>query len=184
MGTRKHRIPAFLMLLAALVVFMAATPKSVYGDGPRQGDGQGSCVKCHENLYFLHDTGKWFCLREAPMNCVDCHGGDPTSLIKEQSHSDRSAHPVFNDDSTKCLECHPAQRAERLRIFRETAGIKKVIVQADYVPVAFQPLVGSAAEQAEPVEGPPWKQAIMWLLGAGLVLTLIAGYKRANRARQ
>ena len=34
-------------------------------------------MSCHEDLYFLHDTGKLFCLNEkTAMNCVGCHGGN------------------------------------------------------------------------------------------------------------
>jgi len=182
MITQRHRIPVLLLLLPVLVVMMAAAAGTVFAEGPRPQAGQDSCVSCHENLYLLHDTGKWFCLREAPMGCVDCHGGDPASLVKEQAHAGRSAHPVFNEDSTRCLQCHPEERSERVQIFRRVAGIQKVIVQPDYVPVGS--IQQAAAEQAETAENQDWQQAILWLVGAGLILALIAGYRCANKARQ
>ena len=60
-----------------------------------------------DNLYYLHDTGKYFCLNELPMACVDCHGGDPQATIMEEGHTLRTAHPVINEDISKCQQCHP-----------------------------------------------------------------------------
>lgn len=177
MGARRYRLPFWSMLLPALLVLLLATPQSVHGDEPQPKATQGTCVSCHTDLYFLHDTGKWFCLRESPMSCADCHEGDPTSLVKQDAHADRSAHPVFNGDSQKCLECHPAQQVERVQIFRKVAGVKPVIVHAEYVPPASVPLESSPSQ---PQTG---RQLALTLLGVGLVAVLIAAYIRSNPAK-
>jgi hypothetical protein len=95
-----------------------------------------NCITCHEDLYFLHDTGNWYCLREAPMSCSECHGGDPGALTKEQAHAGRAAHPVINEDVSKCQECHPSECNERVDLFKQTAGIDTVLVAAPYTPVS------------------------------------------------
>jgi hypothetical protein len=95
---------------------------------------ENNCTTCHEDLYFLHDTGNWFCLRESPMNCVDCHGGNPEAVIQETSHLNRAAHPVINEDVSKCQECHPAECDKRVELFDQMAGIGQVQVAAPYTP--------------------------------------------------
>jgi hypothetical protein len=67
------------------------------------------------------------------MLCVDCHGGDPQAVTQELAHLNRAAHPVINEDVTKCQECHPEECNERVQIFDKTAGISQVLVAATYV---------------------------------------------------
>jgi len=122
-----------LVLIAILTVSFntpaQAQPQSI----PTNGN-ETNCIKCHEDLYFLHDTGKWFCIRESPMLCVDCHGGNPKAITQETAHINRAAHPVINDDVSKCQECHPEKSDERVAIFDQLAGIDKVLVAAPYTP--------------------------------------------------
>ena len=133
------------------------------------------CVSCHENLYFLHDTGKLFCLNEeTPMNCISCHGGDPTSFSKEAAHANRSAHPIINENITKCSECHPEQSRERVGTFSREAGVSLVMVSQPYTPA-----LSSAEDHPIPVTGDPqnskWIPAIagaLFILVVGLVLTI------------
>jgi hypothetical protein len=104
----------------------------VYADALAPTSDQGNCVNCHENLYFLHDTGNWYCLKDAPMSCVDCHGGDPLATSQEQAHLKRAAHPVLNNDISKCQECHPPECSERVKLFGQNAGISQVLIAAPY----------------------------------------------------
>jgi hypothetical protein len=93
------------------------------------------CISCHEDLYFLHDTGKWFCLnKETYMTCTGCHGGDPSAITKEAAHINRAAHPIINENTSKCSECHPEQSSERVEIFAREAGISRVMVSQPYKP--------------------------------------------------
>ena len=133
------------------------------------------CISCHEDLYFLHDTGKLFCLNEeTPMNCVGCHGGDPTAISKEVAHTNRAAHPIINENVSKCSECHPEQCSERVDIFSREAGISPVIVSQPYKP-AFS----ISNEQPIPVTGDVqnsrWIPAVagaLFILVVGLALTV------------
>jgi hypothetical protein len=112
-----------------LFLLMSET-KVAYADKLVPITDQQTCITCHENLYFLHDTGNWYCLRESPMSCVDCHGGNPAATAQEQAHLDRAAHPVTNDDTSKCQQCHPEECAERVKFFDQAAGINQVRVAA------------------------------------------------------
>jgi len=132
---------------ALLLLALLSTPTIVYADDPDPTPNRGNCITCHEDLYFLHDTGNWFCLREAPMSCVDCHGGDSLATTQEQAHVDRAAHPVINEDISKCQECHPNECTERMRIFDQTAGISEIMVAMPYTPNTFTENSSSAPVQ-------------------------------------
>ena len=143
------------------------------------------CISCHENLYLLHDTGKWFCLNEeTPMNCVGCHGGDPAAITKEAAHANRAAHPIINENVSKCSECHPKQSSDRVGIFAREAGISLVMVSQP-----FQPSIPVAETQPIPVTGnaqnSKWIPAIVgvfFILVVGLALTvyILFGVYRRN----
>ena len=133
----KKRSPFYLSILVIgvfILLVMVSTPATVYADDPHPTSDNGNCITCHEDLYFLHDTGNWYCLKESPMACVDCHGGNPIANTEELAHTERTAHPVINDDISKCQQCHPNECTERLQIFDETAGISKILVAAPYNP--------------------------------------------------
>jgi hypothetical protein len=66
------------------------------------------------------------------MRCVDCHGGDPSSLKQEEAHANRKAHPILNEDVSKCQECHPEECNERVEIFDQSSGISQVLVAVPY----------------------------------------------------
>jgi hypothetical protein len=139
-------IPALGALLLMTVLLF---PLAVSADNPTPDDG--NCINCHEDLYFLHDTGNWFCIRESPMRCVDCHGGDSTSLDKEAAHTNRKTYPILNEDASKCQECHPEKVDERVAKFDRMAGISNVLVAMPYQP----PGAPVADESAMAVEGEP-----------------------------
>jgi hypothetical protein len=122
------------LMVVAFLIFPSGEPSLAHAQEVTPAADHGTCIKCHENLYFLHDTGNWFCIRESPMRCVDCHGGDPSSLKQEEAHVNRKAHPIINEDVSKCQECHPAECNERVELFDQTAGISQVLVAAPYTP--------------------------------------------------
>jgi hypothetical protein len=133
-----HKTSSILFALSALlgiaIVTLSLNTPAQAQSIPTHGS-ENNCMNCHEDLYFLHDTGNWFCLRESPMRCVDCHGGDPQAVTEETAHLDRAAHPVINEDVSKCQECHPEECNERVELFDQTAGISRVLVAAPYTPV-------------------------------------------------
>lgn len=128
----------FRLTLLAAVILVTLTalsmPSTVHANDPVPVPDNGNCIVCHENLYFLHDTGNWFCLYESPMACADCHGGNPDTLDKDLAHARRAAHPVINDDVSKCRQCHPEECSDRVAFFDRSAGISDVLVAAPYTP--------------------------------------------------
>jgi hypothetical protein len=169
-----------IALMSAATLFVSGVePTRVHAQEPTPMADHGSCIKCHEDLYFLHDTGNWFCIHESRMHCVDYHGGDSTSLKQEEAHANRKAHPIINEDISKCQECHPAQCAERVAKLDQVAGISEVLVAGSYqptlVPVAEQPAVASTTESAI---YPNWISAMefitpVFLIGLVLVIYIV-----------
>lgn len=135
MVKRNLRLTLILTTAGILIVLTALSMPSVaYADDPVPAPDNGNCVTCHEDLYLLHDTGNWFCLKESPMTCVDCHGGDPNTLDKELAHANRATHPILNEDVTKCQQCHPDKCDERVEFFDQTAGISRILVAIPHAP--------------------------------------------------
>jgi hypothetical protein len=170
---------ASFAVFSLLVLSIAVSP--AYAQTPSQDVDNGTCVTCHEDLYFNHDTGNWFCLRESPMRCVDCHGGDPTATTQETAHYDRSAHPVVNGDISRCQECHTDadECCECVTKFDQVAGIKQVKLVSP-VPVSSAPeLVPGlpAVEEQEPVNWISILEILPLVLIAGLALTIYILHK-------
>ena len=175
--SRWFLIAAFAGILTLLTMW--TVPVHAQSPVPQ---AEPKCISCHEDLYFLHDTGKFFCLNEKNvMNCVDCHGGDPAAISKETAHANRAAHPIINENVSKCSECHPEQCSERVEIFSREAGISPVIVSQPYKP-AFSI---SSNEQPIPVTGDVqnsgWIPAVagaLFILVVGLALTIYILFKK------
>jgi cytochrome c553 len=139
---------------------------------------ESTCLSCHESLYYLYDTGKWFCVAKAPMACVNCHGGDPTATDQTAAHQHLETHPVINGDATTCQQCHPEDCAERVQQFDRMAGISQNIRVAvstqPQAAAAPQPIVQSSAFAFDPV-------IVLWSLGGVAVLVIglsVFGYLR------
>jgi hypothetical protein len=144
------------------------------------------CVNCHEDLYLLHDTGKWFCLNEeTPMTCVGCHGGNPEATTQKAAHTDRSPYPVINENISKCQECHPEQCTERVAEFGKVAGFSPVMVAAAYAPVMVVagPSNVPVAEHEQPSAIILWQEGLILAIIVVFVLTvvLITRYRRGGK---
>lgn len=183
MSKEKNFILHLLVASVVVIILMipGVKPSHVHAQEPTPPADHGTCIKCHENLYYLHDTGNWFCIRESPMRCVDCHGGDPAVIQKEAAHANRQAHPIINEDISKCQECHPAECPIRLAKFDQVAGISDVLVADAYTPApdvrSERPLDMVAGE---PGGNPAWlsvMEIIVLACIAGLALTLFAVHK-------
>ena len=145
-------LPITLFVFTLLIISSLMTAP-VQAQSPNQDVDNGTCITCHEDLYFNHDTGHWFCVSKSPMACVSCHGGDPTVTTKEDAHYDRSAHPVVDEDISVCQRCHTEDCFDCVSEFGQVAGIKDVKLAApDMDPcVSDQPLDLPITETREPV---------------------------------
>jgi len=145
-----------------------------------------NCINCHENLYFLHDTGKWFCIKESPMQCIDCHGGNPNAITQNKAHANRKAHPIINGDVTKCQECHPEECDGRVIKFDQQAGISKVLIAEPYQPVlqiivSEQPLVEPSKQPRESASWVSAMEIIVLIVVVGLALSVFVLRKEHHK---
>jgi hypothetical protein len=162
-----------MAVIVALALPFAIAPTQA--GSPLQVSAGNTCLICHEDLYYLHDTGKAYCLQDVPMACVDCHGGNPTALTKESAHFNRAAHPVINDDDKKCYQCHPSQAETRLETFRAVAGIPELLVALP-CPPASVPVTGGFPD-SEPEEWVLGLEALTLFIVAGLALVIFIAHK-------
>ena len=128
MSARKLFTLASLTVALIAAFMIPSTTVPAQAQTSLQAKTGNTCLVCHEDLYTLHSTGKAYCLNDAPMACIDCHGGDPTALTQEAAHFNRAAHPVVNEDDKKCYQCHPGLAETRLETFRAVAGIPEILV--------------------------------------------------------
>lgn len=120
-----HKLVAGLVLLGVLIYALFGEVSNAYA----VNGGGDQCVNCHRSQYHNYDNGKSFCLDESPMRCVDCHGGNPFATTKSQAHYDRSAHPVINEDVSRCYVCHLDDADANLSTFKKVAGLSSVHVE-------------------------------------------------------
>ena len=131
--SRKHNQWIFTMgvfLLSILLLTMIPAYKVLASAGTTTSN---SCFTCHEDLYYLHDLGKGYCLSEQTDRCVNCHEGNPGTMIKDASHTGLIAHPQ-KENGAKCQECHQEDSQERLISFASLAGYKPIVESISYVP--------------------------------------------------
>ena len=119
------------------------------------------------------------------MSCADCHGGDPAAVKQELAHADRTAHPVLNEDVSRCQECHPEECTDRVQIFDYTAGITEVRVAMPYTPriIADSPPADSIESHDD---FNAWMNArellpILLLAGAGLTIYILHKKRAAEK---
>jgi len=160
----------FVVLLAILSMpagVSAAQPTSVTSN---------SCLTCHEDLYYLHDTGKYYCITEHKDRCVNCHEGNAAVMKKDESHLGLIAHPQ-KDGGAKCQECHAEDVQARLAIFATLGGYKAVVEAEPYTP--SNTAVAGFPEVSEPhvVEKLPWVAGAILLFGFWLALVFLSPQK-------
>ena len=172
-----------LKWLAIVTVFigLAFTAAPGYADSDQPADNsESTCLSCHQNLYYLYDTGKWFCLCAAPMECATCHGGNPTAADMATAHQNRKAHPIIGDDTTTCQQCHLDNCANRVQKFDQVAGISQniqVAVSTQPRVTTVQPIAPQPTAEIDPV-------VLIWSLGGAAVLVAaVIGLWLLRRAR-
>lgn len=158
--------------MLALAFLILPLPAKVHALSPISVASDNSCLSCHENLYYLHDTGCWYCMSESHRDrCVDCHEGDPTAVQEEAAHLGLLTHPQANG-GVKCLECHTSDEAQmRISEFDSNQGFETV-VEAE--PYEFNPVETGFPNIVQPN---PIKENLGWLgfafLAFGIWLVLV-----------
>ena len=171
-----HWIIALATTLLFVLSLLLGLPAQASA-APVADSTSNSCFTCHEDLYYLHDTGKAYCLAEHVERCVNCHEGNPTSLNEEASHQGLIAHPQQNNGQ-KCNQCHPQDAQVRLETFASLAGYKPVI-QASQYTVGAESTNGFPAisEPNALFQSLPWVAGAIVLFGVWLLLVLFSPLK-------
>lgn len=110
-----------ILFIVMGLTLIANTP--THAQTPTPPPEKEGCVGCHDNLYYLHDTGKWYCQCSSSPDCTSCHGGNPTVLTEKEAHLGMIASPTKNDAEI-CQGCHPTDYHTRIERFAAIAGIK------------------------------------------------------------
>lgn len=178
MSTKNNRwmFVSTIGLFAALLALVILSTQASAAQAP---DPTGnSCLTCHEDLYYLHDTGKWYCITVHADHCAACHGGNADSLKEEQAHLGLIAHPQ-KDNGAKCQECHsPEETQVRLEKFASLAGLDEVVETGSYVPLAEVSTGAPTVVSPEPFfENWPWLVFAAVLFGLWLALVLFSPTK-------
>lgn len=170
---KNHWIILLTITIAVLASWALTLPTEVHAARQYSATADNSCLSCHEDLYYLHDTGCWYCMSEPHKDrCTDCHEGDPSAVKEEEAHVGLVMHPQENNGA-KCLECHTADDAQmRLAKFESIQGFDSVIHAETYIP--SQSVKPGFSDMAEPN---PLRENLGWLafsfLMFGVWLTLV-----------
>ncbi len=142
-------------------------------------ENDANCVSCHEHQYYLYDSGKWFCLCDAPMHCVYCHGGRTDSMVEEIAHEGMVLYPTHNH-AERCQACHAEDYMSRVVTFANVAGISStpfpVMTATAARPVTVQ------AKSSQPFlllrfsRLGPWRLAGLGVLAIVMMGVSIFGY--------
>ncbi|MCB0103362.1 MAG: hypothetical protein H6635_00855 [Anaerolineales bacterium] len=166
-----YQIYAWTILIVFLLAGIFAIPVGARMSAPQQADN--SCLTCHEDLYYLHDTGCWYCMSDAHKDrCTDCHEGNSASYTEKEAHLDMLIHPQQNDGA-KCLECHTPEEAQvRMAKFESVQAFDTVISAKAYTPSQPAKLGLVETENTN-----PFKANFGWLtfgiFGFGIWLALV-----------
>jgi hypothetical protein len=167
-----------LLFLGVLGMLLLAPAFPAYAQTPGPTpENDATCVACHTHRYYLYDEGKWYCLCDAPMHCVYCHGGRTDTMDKEQAHAGLVLYPTRNH-AERCQTCHTEDYMARVVAFADEAG-----VSATPQPIVTATSAEVTALTSAPLTPPLLRQLAAWqwvglaLVGAALIGVLIFGYR-------
>jgi hypothetical protein len=82
-----------------------------------------SCITCHAQEDPVSGKGEWHIIHASKDICINCHGGNGSTMNKDLAHESLTANPL-NDIYTDCHSCHPGDYDARAGIFASTLVIK------------------------------------------------------------
>ncbi|MBN1538282.1 MAG: hypothetical protein JW908_16205 [Anaerolineales bacterium] len=122
------KIIAFLgvifITIGVILAGAAQFPAQAQTITPEEKD---TCYACHENLYLNYDTGRNYCLCEAPMHCTYCHGGVVGTMDEDAAHAGMVVRPE-QDDAKICQSCHVDDCQEKLLMFASHANLDTTVI--------------------------------------------------------
>jgi len=158
------------------VALWLGTPAAQAQENPPEG-GDATCINCHADLYYLHDTGKWHCLCDATPSCLHCHGGQPNTAAADEAHAGMIANPL-QENAAVCQQCHCTDCEERVAEFLAVAGGTVTDGQGRVFPTSgpepTPPLTGWQAYTLPSRLSEPWRQSGLALAAVGMAA--LGGY--------
>jgi hypothetical protein len=176
--SRKWSVVCIMIL--GMVILLPAQAIPIRAQEPTP-ENDANCVACHEHRYYLYDSGKWFCLCDAPMHCVYCHSGRTDSQIEEVAHEGLVRYPTRNH-AERCQTCHTEDYMARVVTFETVAGVSSTPLPV----VTATPMILPAALVEEPSLNPlllrlrqleSWRLVGLGILTIALVGNMIFGYR-------
>jgi hypothetical protein len=110
------------ILVALLLLSAWSLPAaSAQGETPAPDT---ACATCHEDLYVLHDTGKWYCSCKRRADCTVCHAGQADTFDEKLAHEGLIANPI-RDNPAACQGCHGDEYEQYIQRFALIAGVSQ-----------------------------------------------------------
>jgi hypothetical protein len=168
-----------MLVLGGLVwlCFRGVAPARAQDDSPSRNS---ACRMCHENLYYLYDTGKWYCLCGEQRTCTGCHKGVDDVWEVETAHEGMIANPL-EQGAAICQDCHPDDAQVYIEKF---AGVAWIDLNATPAPTrtAYVPVTLAAGEEPQtaalqPEPFKPWQKIALGVLGPAFLGVIVFGYK-------
>jgi hypothetical protein len=109
----------FLATLAVVVLVLGVKTISVRAQcGEKE---PSSCVTCHAQEDPVNEKGEWHIIHADKDICINCHGGNATTMNKDLAHEGLTSNPL-SDIYTDCHSCHTDYEL-RAQIFASTLGV-------------------------------------------------------------
>jgi hypothetical protein len=186
----RERLGLLAGILTLLAVALWMDPPAVQAQDVAPPDQEdANCLSCHENLYYLYDTGKWHCLCAASPGCLHCHGGQPATLDEDLAHAGMLANPL-QENAAVCRACHCEDCDQHVAQFLSVAGGTVIEGPGKVYPTPGpEPTLppGSLSGYRLPERlQEPGRLARLGLIGAGLVVLGIYCFRcyRVERPNQ
>jgi hypothetical protein len=109
----------FISSLAMIILLLWIGPATVHAQcGVTQ---PSSCATCHAQEDPVSGKGEWHIIHASKDICINCHGGNATTMNKDLAHEGLTSNPL-SDIYTDCHSCHPDYDA-RAQIFASTLSV-------------------------------------------------------------
>ncbi len=91
-----------ILVLAVSMTLLLPAPVRAQCGNPQPS----SCTTCHAQADPVADKGEWHISHAGNDICINCHGGNGSTMDKNLAHQGMLAQPL-SDIYTDCHSCHP-----------------------------------------------------------------------------
>ncbi len=163
---------SIIFLSVMVVLWIFTTPPANAQCGEPQ---PSSCTTCHTQEDPVSGNGEWHIIHASKDICINCHGGNATTMNKDLAHERLVANPL-SDIYTDCHSCHPEDYAKRTKGFAialgVTPGSAPTPTAVAAAPIESHPIV--ILPPASVANSPFHRQVA--ILGAGIPVLFLMGF--------